>query len=96
MNILDLLQSAFFFVSVVIICFLLFSPTVIGFLMLHRQSNKENNQPNSIMRLDQLEENDSIIVEDVNAALEQIVKRLEAIEDTLEKEGSTVKGFRKQ
>lgn len=95
MNILDLLQSAFFFVSVVVICFLLFSPTVIGFLMLYRQSNKENSQPNSIMRLDQLEENDSIIVEDVNAALEQIVKRLEAIEDTLEKEGSTVKGFRK-
>ena len=44
----------------------------------------------------QLQENDNIIVEDINAALAEIVKRLEAIEERLDREDQTVKGFAKK
>ena len=40
-----------------------------------------------------LQENDNIIVEDINTALTEIVARLEAIEERLDREDQTVKGF---
>ena len=40
-----------------------------------------------------LQENDNIIVEDINEALTAIVTRLDAIEEHLEREGQTIKGF---
>jgi len=47
----------------------------------------------SLEHIAQLEQNDNIIVEDINNALSEIVTRLEAIEEHLEREGQTVKGF---
>lgn len=47
----------------------------------------------SLEHIAQLEQNDNIIVEDINAALTEIVTRLDAIEEHLEREGQTVKGF---
>ena len=95
MDIQTYLQAFLLFLSGVLIIGLIVTPTVIGFMLLKRISNKSNNQSNSITRLEQLEENDSIIVEDVNTALEQVVGRLSEIEEVLEKEKNTVKGFRK-
>ena len=50
----------------------------------------------SLEHIAQLEQNDNIIVEDINTALEEIMNRLEAIEEHLEREGQTVKGFAKK
>lgn len=50
----------------------------------------------SLEHIAQLEQNDNIIVEDINAALGEIMNRLEAIEEHLEREGQTVKGFAKK
>ena len=44
-------------------------------------------------RIDALEQNDSIIVEDINAALAEIVTRLTELEDKIDREDQTVKGF---
>ena len=89
------LQAFLLFLSGVLIIGLIAAPTIIGLILLKRIANKNSNQSNSITRLDQLEENDSIIVEDVNTALEQIIGRLNQVEEALEKEENTVKGFRK-
>ena len=47
----------------------------------------------SLEHIAQLEQNDNIIVEDINTALSEIMIRLEAIEEHLEREGQAVKGF---
>ena len=44
-------------------------------------------------RIDALEQNDSIIVEDINAALTELVTRLTELEEKIEREEQTVKGF---
>ena len=44
-------------------------------------------------RIDALEQNDNIIVEDINAALTELVNRLTDIEERLERDDQTVKGF---
>lgn len=88
-------EAFFVFLLMFIFLVLLTAPTVMGFLTFKKLSNKADFQPNSIKRLDQLEESNSLIVEDINLALEQIVGRLEKIEEVLEKEERTVKGFRK-
>lgn len=44
-------------------------------------------------RIDALEQNDTIIVEDINTALTELVTRLTELEDKIEREESTVKGF---
>ena len=44
-------------------------------------------------RIDALEQNDSIIVEDINAALTEVVTRLTELEDKIDREEQTVKGF---
>ena len=44
-------------------------------------------------RIDALEQNDNIIVEDINAALNEIVNRLTDLEEKIEREEQTVKGF---
>ena len=47
----------------------------------------------SLEHIAQLEQNDNIIVEDINSALGEIMNRLEAIEEHLERESSAIKGF---
>ena len=44
-------------------------------------------------RIDALEQNDSIIVEDINTALTELVTRLTELEEKVDREEATVKGF---
>ena len=44
-------------------------------------------------RIDALEQNDNIIVEDINAALTEVVTRLTELEEKVDREEATVKGF---
>jgi preprotein translocase subunit YajC len=44
-------------------------------------------------RIDALEQNDNIIVEDINTALTELVNRLSDLEEKIEREEQTVKGF---
>ena len=44
-------------------------------------------------RIDALEQNDNIIVEDINAALTELVTRISELEEKIEREEATVKGF---
>jgi preprotein translocase subunit YajC len=81
-------------VAGVFIVFLLVAPIVLLTILIIRTSKKPpviNKE-----RIDALEQNDNIIVEDINAALTEIVTRLEAIEDRLDREDQTVKGFAKK
>ena len=70
------------------------SPTVMLSFLLLRVTKKQSDTPKvSIDQIAQLEQNDSIIVEDINEALAAIASRLETIEERLEREEQTVKGF---
>jgi preprotein translocase subunit YajC len=44
-------------------------------------------------RIDALEQNDNIIVEDVNAALVELMAKITELEEKIQREESTVKGF---
>ena len=44
-------------------------------------------------RIDALEQNDNIIVEDINTALTEVVTRLTELEDKMDRDEATVKGF---
>ena len=44
-------------------------------------------------RIDALEQNDNIIVEDINAALTELVTRLNDLEEKIERDEQTIKGF---
>ena len=73
------------------------SPTILLVLLLVRATKKQSDTPKvSIDQIAQLEQNDSIIVEDINEALSVIAGRLEAIEERLDREDQTVKGFAKK
>ena len=68
-------------------------PTVLTAYVIFKLPTKSREPRVSPEHIAQLEQNDNIIVEDINAALTEIVTRLEAIEEHLEREGQTVKGF---
>ncbi len=75
----------------VFIVFLLVAPIVLLTILIVRTSKK----PPTINkeRIDALEQNDNIIVEDINAALTEVVTRLTELEDKIDREEATVKGF---
>lgn len=74
---------------------LLVAPIILSSMVLMRMSRKKGEPVGkvSLEHIAQLEQNDNIIVEDINAALTEIVTRLDAIEDHMEREGAAVKGF---
>ena len=81
-------------ISVIIgILFTLFltTPLVLLTILIVRTSKK----PPTINkdRIDALEQNDNIIVEDINAALTELVGRLSDLEEKIEREEQTIKGF---
>ena len=82
-------------VAGVFIVALLVSPIVLSVIILLRMNHRKGEPVGkvSLEHIAQLEQNDNIIVEDINAALTEIVQRLEAIEEHLEREDATVKGF---
>ena len=73
------------------IVMLLVAPIILLTILLVRTSKK----PPTINkeRIDALEQNDSIIVEDINTALTELVTRLTDLEDRLDRDEATVKGF---
>jgi hypothetical protein len=92
MVILYTLAALFLFTIIV-------GPIVMMIILLIR-TNKPKQTPNSSVKLEQLEQNDYNIVDDVNKAfhdvsqsLTELQKRLDDIEDKLEREENTVKGF---
>ena len=73
---------------------ILVAPLVMLTILLLRGTKTKSDTPKvSIDQIAQLEQNDSIIVEDINEALSAIAGRLEAIEERLDREENTVKGF---
>ena len=82
-------------ITAIIILAVVITPIVLLVLLLNKINNKDKGSA-STKRIEQLEQNDNIIVEDINTALSEIVTRLDAIEDRLEREDQTVKGFAKK
>lgn len=77
---------------------LLVAPIVLMTILVVRSFRKkpESKDNVSIEHIAALEQNDNLIVEDINTILSEIVSRLESIEDRLDREESTVKGFAKK
>jgi hypothetical protein len=75
---------------------LLIAPIVISSAVLFKLPTQKREPRVSPEHIAQLEQNDNIIVEDINNALTEIVTRLEAIEERLDREDQTVKGFAKK
>ena len=71
------------------------TPIVLSSIVIFRMNRKPGDPVGkvSLEHIAQLEQNDNIIVEDINAALSEIVTRLDAIEEHMEREGQTIKGF---
>ena len=68
-------------------------PTVLAAYVVFKLPIKSREPRVSPEHIAALEQNDNIIVEDINNALTEIVSRLEAIEERLDREDQTVKGF---
>lgn len=71
-------------------------PTILGAYIILRLPTRGREPRVSPEHIAALEQNDNIIVEDINSALTEIVARLEAIEERLDREDQTVKGFAKK
>jgi len=80
----------------VFVVLLLLTPIVLSTIVLLKLPTQKREPRVSPEHIAQLEQNDNIIVEDINLALTEIVKRLEAIEERLDREESTIKGFAKK
>ena len=80
-------------VAALFVFFFAVMPTVLTAYLILKLPSKNREPRVSPEHIAQLEQNDNIIVEDINAALTEIVSRLEAIEERLDREESTVKGF---
>ena len=80
-------------VAALFVFFFAVMPTVLTAYLILKLPSKNREPRVSPEHIAQLEQNDNIIVEDINAALTEIVSRLESIEERLDREESTVKGF---
>ena len=80
-------------VAALFVFFILVAPIVLATIILFRLPRRNKEARVSPEHIAALEQNDNIIVEDINNALTEIVTRLEAIEDRLDREDQTVKGF---
>jgi len=97
MVILYTLAALFLFTIIV-------GPIVMMIILLIRTNKPKNgNNQQQHIKLEQLEQNDYNIVDDVNKAfhdvsqsLTELQKRLDDIEDKLEREEHTIKGFNKK
>ena len=71
------------------------TPIVLSTILLLRVNTRKAEPVGkvSLEHIAQLEQNDNIIVEDINNALSEMLTRLEAIEEHLEREDNTIKGF---
>ena len=88
-NVLEVVTGLFIFTLVL-------TPIVLSAIIIFKLPTKSREPRVSPEHIAALEQNDNIIVEDINAALTEIVTRLEAIEERLNREDQTVKGFAKK
>jgi len=88
-NVLEVVTGLFIFT-------LILTPIVLSVFILFKLPTQKREPKVSPEHIKALEQNDNIIVEDINAALTEIVSRLESIEERLDREDSTVKGFAKK
>ena len=89
LNVLEVVTGLFIFGLVV-------TPIVLSAIIIFKMPTQKREPRVSPEHIAQLEQNDNIIVEDINAALTEIVTRLEAIEERLNREDQAVKGFAKK
>jgi regulatory protein YycI of two-component signal transduction system YycFG len=75
----------------VFIVMLLIAPIILLTILIIRTSKKP--PVVNTDRIDALEQNDNIIVEDVNAALTELLTRITELEEKIEREEQTIKGF---
>lgn len=82
-------------VAGVFVVLLLVAPIVLSSIVIFRINTRKGEPLAKVSpeHIAALQENDNIIVEDINNALTEIVTRLEAIEERLDREDQTVKGF---
>ena len=88
-NVLEVVTGLFIFGLVL-------TPIVLSAIIIFKMPTQKREPKVSPEHIKALEQNDNLIVEDINAALTEIVTRLEAIEERLDREDSTVKGFAKK
>ena len=88
-NILEVVTGLFIFGLVL-------TPIVLSAIIIFKMPTQKREPKVSPEHIKALEQNDNLIVEDINAALTEIVTRLEAIEERLNREDQTVKGFAKK
>lgn len=86
-----MMVGIFITVAALFIFTIIVSPLILLTILIIRTSKK----PPMIAkeRIDALEHNDNIIVEDINTALTELVSRITSLEEKLEREEQTVKGF---
>lgn len=71
---------------------LLTTPIILLVVLLTR-TNKPKPNPQSAKRLEELAEIDAAIIEETNTALTSILEKIADIEERLDREDATVKGF---
>ena len=88
-NVLEVVTGLFIFGLVL-------TPIVLSAIIIFKMPTQKREPKVSPEHIKALEQNDNLIVEDINAALTEIVTRLEAIAERLNREDQTVKGFAKK
>ena len=71
---------------------LIITPIILLSILLIRTSRPKSN-PQSAKRLDELAEIDAAIIEETNAALATVLEKIQDIEERLDRDEATVKGF---
>ena len=71
---------------------LIITPIILLSILLIRTSRPKTN-PQSSKRLDELAEIDAAIIEETNAALSTVLEKIQDIEERLDRDEATVKGF---
>jgi len=74
------------------IVMLLVAPIILLTILLIKTSRPKSN-PQSAKRLDELAEIDAAIIEETNAALATVLEKIQDIEERLDRDEATVKGF---
>ncbi len=74
------------------IVMLLVAPIILLTILLIRTSKPKSN-PQASQRFEELAEIDNAIIEETNAALATVLEKIQDLEDRLDREESTVKGF---
>jgi preprotein translocase subunit YajC len=82
-------------IFIIVIALFVFAIVVTPLVLLTILVIRTSKKPPTINkeRIDALEQNDNIIVEDINAALTELVNRITDLEEKIERDEQTVKGF---